>query len=158
RDGQAIALSNLGEAAAASGNVSQAEAFYQQGLALARQTQDTWSITTCLINLGQAQTQLGQMRSARGLLMDGLRYAQTSQLAAKVLLAALALAQWLEKNGQANKAAELAKAVRHHPVCEDDQSRAADEILARCAPPEVSAAKDLEELVQQILTGDYLVG
>ena len=158
RDGQAIALSNLGEAAAASGNVSQAEAFYQQGLALARQTQDTWSITTCLINLGQAQTQLGQMRSARGLLMDGLRYAQTSQLAAKVLLAALALAQWLEKNDQTNKAAELAKAVRHHPVCEDDQSRAADEILARCAPPEVSAAKDLEELVQQILTGDYLAG
>ncbi|HNR47115.1 MAG TPA: tetratricopeptide repeat protein, partial [Anaerolineaceae bacterium] len=159
RDGQAIALSNMGEAAAAGGRWSQAVEFYRQGLALARLTQDVLSLTTCLINLGQAQTHLGQLVSARSLLVEGLRAAQSSQLAVKVVQAVLALGEWLEKNGQTGKAGELAQAVKQHPACEEDHLRAANELLARGAPAEeTTPQRDLDELVPQILAGDYLAG
>ena len=80
----ANSLLSLGRAELTRGDDERATALLEEGLALARQVRDTWSISVAVANLGRVQLRTnGDPTRAHALLVEGLKLAQRPQRQAR---------------------------------------------------------------------------
>jgi ATP/maltotriose-dependent transcriptional regulator MalT len=127
-------LVNLGEVAQKQGNLRQAEAYSQEGLALARQLQRRIVVLHLLTNLGTIATKQGNYTQAEGYLQEGLDVA--SQLDSPRSVTAILLVKGellLKKHHLEEAAAAFHQAEEHLPEGQQDLTAQIEYGLARVA-------------------------
>jgi len=152
RKGEAIALSNLGEVAYASGEHRRATVFYQQGLVIGRDMDDHWVIVACLNNLGEVYSALGDVGLAQTCLAEGLQLTADMQMLPGLLKVLTNVAALLARQGRASRAAALLALVRDHPASEQATRERAAALLDELGLAGAAAGDgSLDEFVTALL-------
>jgi len=120
QDGEAIALTNLGEVALALGDFAGAISLSEQGLKITREIGEEWSISVCLNNLAEAAVGMGDCVQSMKYLEEAIQIAWKIKALRSVTYFAVTAGRCFQMQGCNQEAKELYEAALAHSSTEHE--------------------------------------
>jgi tetratricopeptide (TPR) repeat protein len=158
QDGEAIALTNLGEVALALGDFTGAISLSEQALKITREIGEEWSISVCLNNLAEASFGMGRCDQSMKYLAEAIQIAWKIKALRSVARFAVTAGRCYQLQGCNQDAKELFEAALAHSSTEHEIREKATgwmEEMGMDDPPEPDDEK-LGRAIQRFILADIM--